>query len=58
LLWRKNRVLEVAAEELAVVAERAGLSVRDIISLLDSGISLEQLVEYVAAKLSDKSVEN
>jgi hypothetical protein len=48
----------VAAEELAVVAERAGLSVRDIISLLDSGISLEQLVEYVAAKLSDKSVEN
>ena len=54
----RNQVLGVAVEKLAKAGERAGLSVRDLITLLDSGMTMEQLLDYLQAKLSNRSVEN
>lgn len=55
----RTQVIEVAVEKLAKAGQRAGLSVRDLITLLDAGMTMEQLLDYLAAKLSeDRSVEN
>lgn len=55
----RTQVLGVAVEKLAKAGERAGLSVHDLITLLNSGMTMEQLLSYLAAKLSDdRSVEN
>ena len=54
----RNQVLGVAVEKLAKAGERAGLSVHDLITLLDSGMTMEQLLDYLQAKLSNRSVEN
>jgi len=55
----RNQGLGVAVERLAKAGERAGLSVRDLITLLDLGMTMEQLLDYLAAKLAnDRSVEN
>ncbi len=44
-------LIEATIDELIRVAAGAGLSVRDLNRLLDSGLGLEELVECVAARL-------
>jgi hypothetical protein len=51
-------VLMTAVEKMAMAGEQAGLSVRDLISLLENGMTVEQLLQYLAAKLADMPVEN
>jgi hypothetical protein len=62
LAWYRNMeenvALNGAIEALVRVSERAGLSVRDLITLLDSGMTLSQILEHLHAKLSDKPVAN
>jgi hypothetical protein len=55
----KNEVaLEQAVLMMAQAAEKYGLTPDDLIKLLDSGMSLQQLIEYVLAKQSGRTVEN
>ena len=51
-------ILEAAVEKMITAGERAGLSVSDPIDLLNAGMSVEQLLQYLAAKLSERPVEN
>lgn len=53
-----SQIMEIAVENLTLAGERAGLSVRDLLTLLESGMTVEQLVQYLATKLSDRPVEN
>ncbi len=50
--------LGIAADMLIVAGQQAGLSVRDLNTLLDAGMSVEQLVDYITAKLADRLVED
>ena len=48
---------DAAADVFILAGREAGLSVRDLINLQCAGMSIEQLVEYLAAKLADRPVE-
>ena len=50
--------LESAVRKMAIVAEQVGLAPGDLIRLLDSGMSVAQLLEYIMAKQSGRAVEN
>lgn len=50
--------LGLAADMLIVAGQQTGLSVRDLNTPLDAGMSVEQLVDYITAKLADRPVEN
>ena len=50
--------MDAAADVLILAGRQAGLSVRDLINLLDAGMSISQLTDYLAAKLADSPVEN
>jgi hypothetical protein len=50
--------LEAVADILIFAAQQAGLGVRDLIRLLEAGMSAEQLMDCIAAKLADKPLEN
>jgi len=50
--------LDAAADVLIIVAHHAGLRVRDLINLLEAGMSIGQLTDYLVAKLADRPVEN
>jgi len=41
-------------ENILRAGEVAGLGVHDLITLLDAGMSIEQLVDYLAAKLTER----
>jgi hypothetical protein len=63
--WSMNReILDENAElgraivKMALVAGQLGLSRDDLIALLESGMSLTQLLDYLAAYQSDRGVEN
>ena len=53
-----NPSLEGAVRKLALIGEQAGLTPDDLIRLLDSGMSVAQLVEYLMAKQSERAVES
>ena len=56
---RKDKAaLERAVVKMALAAEQVGLTADDLIKLLDSGMSVEQLFEYVMNKHSGRAVEN
>lgn len=50
--------LDAAADILIFAGQQAGLGVRDLVKLLEAGMSVEQLMDYLAAKLADRPVEN
>lgn len=50
--------LERAVEKMILVGQQAGLGVSDLIRLLNEGMTVEQLLRYLAAKLEDWPVEN
>lgn len=50
--------LDVAADILMFAGQQVGLSIRDLNTLLEAGMSVEQLVEYITSKLADRAVEN
>ena len=50
--------LDAVADILIFAAQQAGLAVRDLVNLLEAGMSVEQLMDYLAAKLADRPVEN
>lgn len=50
--------LDAVADVLIFAAQQAGLGVRDLVQLLEAGTSVEQLMDYLAAKLADRPVEN
>ena len=51
-------MFEATVENMIRAGEVAGLGVHDLIPLLDAGMSIEQLVDYLAAKLTERPVEN
>jgi hypothetical protein len=53
-----EQVFEATVENMIRAGEVAGLGVPDLITLLDAGMSIEQLVDYLAAKLTERPVEN
>jgi len=53
-----EQVFEPTVENMRRAGEVAGLGVHDLITLLDAGMSIEQLVDYLAAKLTERPVEN
>jgi len=55
---RDVQTLDAAADVLILVGREAGLTVRDLINLLDAGMSIGQLTNYLVAKLGDRHVEN
>lgn len=61
-IWRMAttnvETLDVAADILIFAGQQVGLSVGDLNALLEAGMSVEQLVEYLAGKLGDRPVEN
>jgi len=50
--------LDAAADVLILAGREAGLGVRDLINLLDAGMSISQLTDYLVAKMANKRVEN
>lgn len=50
--------LDAVADILIFAGQQAGLGVRDLIDLLEAGMSIGQLAEYLVAKLADKPLEN
>jgi hypothetical protein len=50
--------LRLSMVKLAMAAEELGLSPDDLICLLDSGLSLQQLVDYIMAYQFGCAVEN
>ena len=55
---RNVQTLDAAADVLILVGREAGLSVRDLINLLDAGMSISQLTDYLVAEMSNRRVEN
>jgi hypothetical protein len=52
------QTLDAAADVLILAGREAGLSVRDLINLLDAGMSISQLTDYLLAKMANRRVEN
>jgi hypothetical protein len=50
--------LDSVAERLVAAGERAGLTGHDLITLLESGMSIRDLIDYLAAKVAGGPVEN
>lgn len=50
--------LDAAADILIFAGRQAGLGVRDLIDLLEAGMSIGQLAEYLVAKLTEKPLES
>lgn len=50
--------LDAAADILIFAGQQAGLGVRDLIDLLEAGMSIGQLTEYLVAKLTEKPLES
>ncbi len=50
--------LDAVADTLIFAGQQVGLGVRDLVNLLEAGMNVEQLVDYLAAKLADRPVEN
>lgn len=48
--------LDVVAGVLIFAAQQAGLGVRDLIRLLEAGMSAEQLMYYLGAKLAERPI--
>ncbi len=48
---RQAAVLERAVQKLVVVAAGVGLCVDDLIDLLDSGMTVGELLDYIGCKL-------
>lgn len=44
-------LLDATVDELIKLALQAGVSIRDLNALLDSGLGLDELVDFVATKL-------
>ena len=55
---KSEAALERAVMKMAKAAEQIGLAPDDLIKLLDSGMSVEQLLDYIMAKRSGRAVEN
>jgi hypothetical protein len=55
---QRRASFERAVVKMALAAEQLGLTPRDLINLLDSGMSLVQLLDYIAAKPSGRAIEN
>jgi hypothetical protein len=53
-----DQILERAVEKMILAGHRAGLDVSDLINLLNEGMSVEQLLQYLATKLAERPVEN
>lgn len=47
-----RRLLEEAVEKVVLVAQRVGVTPGEIVSLLDSGISVPDLLAFIASKTS------
>lgn len=45
-----NQILERAVEKMILAGQQAGLTVTDLISLLNEGMTVEQLLRYLARK--------
>jgi len=54
---KEEAALEQAVLKMALVAKQFGLTPEDLIKLLDSGLSVEQLLDYIWAKQSGRAVE-
>jgi hypothetical protein len=50
----ENPSLQTAVNKLAIFGERAGLSVADMIQILNAGISVETLLQLIASNLEMK----
>ncbi len=55
---KDEAALERAVMNMAKAAEQIGLAPDDLIKLLNSGLSVDQLLEYVMAKRSGRAVES
>jgi hypothetical protein len=55
---KDEAALERAVVKMARAAEQIGLAPDDLIKLLDSGMSVAQLFEYIMTKRSGHAVEN
>ncbi len=51
-------ILEKAVWKMALAAQDVGLSPHDLINLLDSGMTVAQVLEYITAKQSGRALEN
>ncbi len=51
-LGEHRRLLKQAVEKVARVAQRVGVAPEEIVSLLDSGISIPDLLAFLASKTS------
>jgi DNA-binding transcriptional regulator YhcF (GntR family) len=47
-----KRLLEEAVEKVVQVAQQVGVTPEEIVSLLDSGISIPDLLAFIASKAS------
>ena len=56
--FQRRASFEQAVAKMALAAEQFGLTPRDLIHLLDSGMSVAQLLDYIAAKQSGRAVDN
>ncbi len=52
---RNVETLDAAADVLILAGREAGLSVRDLINLLEAGMSIGQLTDYLVDKLADRA---
>jgi hypothetical protein len=57
-IGKDEAALERAVVKIAKAAERLGLAPDDLIKLLDSGMSVEQVFEYIMAKQAGRAVDN
>ena len=55
---RMSRFWTLRLTLLISAGQQAGLTVRDLNHLLEAGMSIEQLTDYLAAKLADRPGEN
>jgi hypothetical protein len=51
-LEQHRRLLEQAVEKIVQVAQRVGVTPGEIVSLLDAGISIPDLLAFIASKTS------
>jgi hypothetical protein len=51
-LGEHRRLLEQAVEKVVRVAQRVGVTPEELVSLLDSGISIPDLLAFLASKTS------
>ena len=50
LTQEQVEILEVAVEKLVRAGEQAGITTEEMIGLLDSGIDIRELLDYIASK--------